>query len=261
LDKPEVEKPGALRRDLVLGLEKGLAVIGAFDQSRAWLTIAEVAARCDISRAAARRYLITLVNLGYIVQQGRRYALTAKVLRLGQSYFNSAQLPKIVQGGLIDLAAGLRQAASAGVLDGDDVISIAATTAGRQVSTTLQSGTRVPAYCTSNGRVLVGALKSADRRIWVERQKLVPRTPMTIISVKRLSDEIERTRENGYALVDQELEIGLRTVAVPLKNMHGEIIAAMNVSASADTTSLDELVDRYLPALLDVQARLRRLLF
>jgi IclR family pca regulon transcriptional regulator len=249
-----------LHRDFVMSLEKGLAVIAAFDQHRPRLTIAEVAARCEITRAAARRYLLTLEHLGYVNCDRKMYALTAKVLRLGQSYMHSARLPRIIQPVLLELATKLQEASSAGVLDGDDVISIAATTSGRPVSVTLQPGTRVPAHCTANGRILLGVLSPLDFERWLARQALEALTPHTITSTKRLADEIARARAVGYALVDQELEVGLRTIAVPLKNHRGEVIASINVSAHAGRMSMDRLVDECLPALLDAQTRLRSVL-
>lgn len=248
------------QRDMVASLEKGLAVIGAFDQHRARLTIAEVAARCGLTRAAARRYLITLEHLGYVNCDRKMYALTAKVLRLGQSYMHSARLPRIIQPALLELVTTLQEASSAGVLDGNDVISIAASTAGQPVSGTLQTGARVPAYCTANGRILVSALPAAEAEAWLAQQHLEMLTPHSITSARRLADEIARARANGYALVDQEFEIGLRTIAVPLKNYRGEVIAALNVGAHAARMSMDSMVDRCLPALLKAQASLRSVL-
>src|SRR5881409_1751671 len=201
---------GPLKRDLVAGLEKGLTVIGAFDQERPRLTIAEVAQRTGLTRAAARRYLITLTYLGYVSQDRKMFALTPKVLRLAQSYMHSARLPRIVQPELHKLAFALKEASAASVLDGADVICIAATSAGRMVSATLQPGTRVPAYCTANGRVLLAALPQDEIDGWIARQTLTPLTPNTITHGERLRIEIARTRAQGYAAVDQELELGLR---------------------------------------------------
>ena len=248
------------KRDLIAGLEKGLQVIEAFDQERPRLTIAEVASRTGLTRAAARRYLITLAHLGYVSHDRKMFALTPKVLRLGQSYMHSARLPRIVQPELHKLAYALKEASSAGVLDGDDVICVAATSAGRVVSATLQPGTRVPAYCTSNGRVLLAALPQLDVDAWVERQVLQPLTPNTVVSGERLRIEIARARAQGYAAVDQELELGLRTIAVPLKNFRGEVVAAMNISVHAARATMDQLVETCLPALLHAQAQLRQLL-
>jgi IclR family pca regulon transcriptional regulator len=251
---------GPQKRDLIAGLEKGLAVIAAFDQDRPRLTMSEVAALCGLTRAAARRYLITLEHLGFVSSERKMYSLTPKVLRLGQSYMHSARLPRIVQPELHKLAFALKEASAASVLDGADVICIAATSAGRMVSATLQPGTRVPAYCTANGRVLLAALPQDEIDGWIARQTLAPLTPNTITHGERLRIEIARTRAQGYAAVDQELELGLRTISVPLRNYRGDVLAAMNVSVHAARVSMDQLVDDCLPALLHAQSSLRNLL-
>jgi IclR family transcriptional regulator, pca regulon regulatory protein len=262
--RPPPTPPAAPRavqpRDLVAGLEKGLQVIEAFDEDSQRQTIADVAARCGLTRAAARRYLLTLQHLGYAHSDGKRFSLTPKVLRLGQSYMHSARLPRQVQPELNRLAGTLKEASSAGVLDGDDVLCVAALSVGRLVSATLQPGTRVPAYCTSNGRVLLSALPEAEAQAWIARQTLQPLTPRTVATTRRLANEVARTRAQGYATVDQELEIGLRTIAVPLKNVRGEVLAAINVSVHAAHLSMERLVERCLPALLQTQANLRTML-
>ncbi|MGY4827371.1 IclR family transcriptional regulator domain-containing protein [Sphaerotilaceae bacterium SBD11-9] len=248
---------GPHKRDLIAGLEKGLAVIEAFDQDRPRLTISEVATRCGLTRAAARRYLITLEYLGYVSSERKMYSLSPKVLRLGQSYMHSARLPRIVQPELHKLAYALKEASSAGVLEGSDVICIAATEAGRLVSSTLQPGTRVPAYCTANGRILLAAKTPGEVDTWLAQQKLEPLTPHTTTDTSQLRAEINRARSQGYATVDQEFELGLRTVSVPLKNFRGEVLAAMNISVQTSRVSMSQLVETCLPALLQAQARLR----
>lgn len=253
-------KPLPQKRDLIAGLEKGLSVISAFDQDRPRLTMTEVASLCGLTRAAARRYLITLEYLGYVTSDRKMYSLTPKVLRLGQSYMHSARLPRIVQPELHKLAYALKEASAAGVLDGADVICIAATSAGRVVSSTLQPGTRVPAYCTANGRVLLSAMPQSEVDAWIAKQTLAPLTPNTITSPERLRTEIARARSQGYATVDQELELGLRTISVPLKSYRGDVLAAMNVSVHAARVSMDQLVNECLPALLQAQASLRTVL-
>jgi len=255
-EQPAAEA-GPHKRDLIAGLEKGLAVIEAFDQDRPRLTISEVATRCKLTRAAARRYLITLEYLGYVSSDRKMYSLSPKVLRLGQSYMHSARLPRIVQPELHKLAYALKEASSAGVLDGSDVICIAATEAGRLVSSTLQPGTRVPAYSTANGRILLSARPPAEIDTWLAQQTLEPLTPHTLTDIAELRSEISRVRTQGYAAVDQEFELGLRTVSVPLKNFRGEVLAAMNISVQASRVSLAQLIETCLPALLQAQARLR----
>jgi IclR family transcriptional regulator, pca regulon regulatory protein len=262
-EAPAAPLPGAsapLQRDLIAGLEKGLAVIEAFDQERPRLSITEVAERTGLTRAAARRYLITLAHLGYVQQDRKLYGLTPKVLRLGQSYMHSARLPRVIQPLLQKLAYALQEASSAGVLDHDDVIAVAAASAGRVVSATLQPGTRVPAYCTSNGRVLVAAMPDEAMDAWLARQTLQPLTPHTVTNRERLRLELLRTRANGYTTIDQELELGLRTIAVPLKNYRGDTVAAMNVSVHATRMRIEQLVEQCLPPLLHAQAQLRTLL-
>ncbi|PPE64887.1 IclR family transcriptional regulator [Caldimonas caldifontis] len=248
------------KRDFIAGLEKGLAVIEAFDQDQSRLSMTEVAQRTGLTRAAARRYLLTLTQLGYVAYDGRMFSITPKVLRLGQSYIHSARLPRIVHPQLHKLAHALQEASSAGVLDHGDVICIAATTAGRVVSATLQPGTRVPAYCTANGRVLLASLPQEKVDAWLDEQHLEPLTPHTITHKDRLRIEIARARAQGYAAVDQELELGLRTLSVPLKNLRGDSVAALNVSVHAARMSMSELQDRCLPALLQVQSQVRNLL-
>jgi IclR family pca regulon transcriptional regulator len=247
-------------RDLIGGLDKGLQVIEAFDQERARLTISEVAAHTGLTRAAARRYLITLVHLGYAHQQDKVFSLTPKVLRLGQSYLHSARLPRVVQPLLYRLAYSLGEAASAGVLEGDQLVCVAAVSAGRVVSATLQPGTRVPAFCTANGRVLLASLPQERVEQYLARVTIEALTPYTIVDHERLLLEVVRARAQGYALIDQEMELGLRTLAVPLRNFRGETVAAMNVSLSADRIPVNEVVERCLPALLKVQAELAALL-
>ncbi|AKJ27695.1 IclR family transcriptional regulator domain-containing protein [Caldimonas brevitalea] len=248
------------KRDFIAGLEKGLAVIEAFDQPQSRLSMTEVATRTGLTRAAARRYLLTLTQLGYVSYDGRMFSLAPKVLRLGQSYMHSARLPRIVHPQLHKLAQTLQEASAAGVLDANDVICVAATTAGRLVSTHLAPGTRVPAYCTANGRVLLAALPPERVDAWLEHQTLHPLTSHTVTSKERLRVEIARARALGYATVDQELEPGLRTLSVPLKNLRGDTVAAINVSVHAARMSVTELQERCLPALLQAQAQIRNLL-
>ncbi len=252
------------RRDLVGGLEKGLLVIEAFDQERARLSISEVAQRAGLSRAAARRYLLTLAHLGYVDHDGKGFALSPRVLRLGQSYVHSARLPRVLQPELQRLAATMQEATSAGVLDDTEVVSLAAATGGRVVSTTLQLGHRVPAYCTANGRVLLAARPVEALDAWLERREVLQGlracTPRTLTQPDALRQELARVRSQGHALVDQEMELGLRTLAVPLRNHRGEVVAALNVSALAARVSLEVLRERFLPILLEAQQRLRPLL-
>ena len=249
-----------LLRDIIAGLDKGLQVIEAFDQERSKLTISEVAQRTGLTRAAARRYLITLAHLGYAKHENKLFSLTPKVLRLGHSYLHSARLPRIVQPLLYRLAYSLEEAASAGVLEDDQLVCVAAVSAGRVVSATLQPGTRVPAFCTANGRVLLASLPQSQIESYLARLQIEPVTVHTIVNKDRLLLEIARARAQGYAIVDQEFELGLRTIAVPLRNFRGDTVAAMNVSVHATRMPVEDIVERCLPALLKVQVELSALL-
>lgn len=249
-----------LKRDLVAGLEKGLQVIEAFDQERSRLTISEVATRTGLTRAAARRYLITLAYLGYVRHEGKLFSLTPMVLRLGQSYLHSARLPRIVQPLLYRLASSVQEAVSVGILDHDQLVCVAAVSSGRLVSTTLQPGTRVPAFCTASGRMLLAFLPQTEIDRFLTQFQAEQITPHTIANKERLALELVRAREQGYALVDQELELGLRTLSVPLRNFRGEVVAAMNISVHAARMTTEEMVARYLPALIKIQVELSALL-
>ena len=247
-------------RDFVAGLEKGLQVIEAFDQERSRLTVSEVAQRTGLTRAAARRYLLTLVHLGYARQTDKVYSLTPKILRLGQSYLHSARLPRIVQPLLYRLAYALGEAASAGVLEGGDLVCVAAVSAGRVVSATLQPGTRVPAWCTASGRVMLATLSDSALQAYIDTVELEKLTDYTVLDRAVLLAEIGKIRGQGYALVNQEMELGLRTLAVPLRNFKGETVAAMNVSISADRMPVEQVMGVCLPQLVKVQTELSALL-
>lgn len=247
-------------RDLVAGLNKGLKVIEVFDQNRSRLTIAEVAQATGLTRAAARRYLVTLTHLGYMRHENKLFSLTPAVLRLGQSYLNSARLPRIAQPLLYRLAYSLGEAASVGVLDHDQLVCVAAVSAGQLVSGTLQPGTRVPAWCTANGRMLLASLPQEQVDNFLERAQPEQITLHTIVNKERLALEIARSRAQGYALVDQELELGLRAIAVPLRNFRGDVVAAMNVSVHAARLPAQQMVERCLPAMIKIQVELGALL-
>jgi len=235
-------------------------VIEAFDQERPRLTISEVAQRTGLTRAAARRYLLTLSHLGFVSQDRKMFGLTPRVLRLGHSYSHSARLPRLVRPELFKLSNALKEACAAGVLDGADVICIAATSGGRPVSASLQTGTRAAAAHSSIGRVLLAALPGEEVDEWIDRQEFTAVTPYSITQPERLRLEIARVRAQGYACVDQEMELGTRSLAVPLKNYRGEVVAAINVFCQASRISMEQLVDLCLPTLLQTQAHLRMLL-
>jgi IclR family pca regulon transcriptional regulator len=251
---------GPHKRDLIAGLEKGLMVIEAFDQQRPRLTITQVAARTGLTRAAARRYLITLAHLGYVTHDRKMFSLTPRVLRLGQSYMHSAQLPRIVQPELQRLSAILQESTSASVLEDEDVVCIASHYVSRTSTNAVHPGTRVPAFCAASGRVLVSALADDVLDAWIDRQTLEPLTPQTVTTTEGLRREIERVRAQGYSAIDQELETGLRTLAVPLRNYRGQVVASVTIGAHGSRVPMNQWVTECLPMLLQTQQELRSLL-
>ncbi|MBP2436717.1 IclR family transcriptional regulator domain-containing protein [Microbacterium amylolyticum] len=235
-------------RDFVQSLARGLAVIRAFDANHTRLSLSEVAARTDIPRAAARRFLHTLEELGYVRQVARTFSLTPRVLELGHSYLSALSLPDVVHPHLERLSHRLGESASAAVLDGTDIVYVARVPMRRIMSVDITIGTRFPAHATSMGRVLLASLPDEERAEILDRP-LASLTERTIADPAALADELVRIRQQGFAIVDGELEEGVRSVAVPLRGRGERVIAAMNVSTSAARVTRDELMDAFLPAL------------
>lgn len=246
-------------RDIMGGLAKGLAVIETFTTERPRQSITEVAAASGLDRATARRCLLTLAHHGYADWDGKFFTLTPRVLRLGTACLATMPMPQIVQPFLDRLSEGIGQSSSVSVLDGAEIVYIARAAQKRVMSIALNPGSRLPAYCTSLGRVLLAALPEAEAGALLSSAPLPARTPHTLTSPEALMAELARIRAQGHAIIDQEVEIGLRSVAVPLYNARGVVVAAMNVGVSASIPP-EALVKDYLPALLAVQAELRGML-
>lgn len=237
-------------RDFVQSLARGLAVIRAFDANHTRLSLSEVAARADIPRAAARRFLHTLEELGYVRQVARTFSLTPRVLELGHSYLSALSLPDVVHPHLERLSHRLGESASAAVLDGTDIVYVARVPTRRIMSVDITIGTRFPAHATSMGRVLLASLPDEERAEILDRP-LASLTERTIADPAALAEELVRIRGQGFAIVDGELEEGVRSVAVPLRGRGERVTAAMNVSTSAARVTRDELMEVFLPALRD----------
>lgn len=246
--------------DYIAGIAKGLSVIEAFDQTRDKLTIADVAKLTGMQRATARRCLLTLTKLGYADFDGKFFRLTPRVLRLGYAYLSSAPLPQVLQPFLEKLSEATHESSSASTLDGAEIVYVARAAQRRIMSIGLGIGSRLPAYCTSMGRVLLAYLDPASLDRVLAEFPPKPLTSFTIIDPTRLREIIAVVRTTGYSVVDQELEIGLRSIAVPVFNMKGSVIAAMNVSVQAGRMSAPEMVDTLLPELRKIQAALRDML-
>jgi IclR family pca regulon transcriptional regulator len=247
-------------RSHVEGLARGLAVLKAFDEQHAQLTLSDVARIVSLPRASVRRSLLTLQTLGYVESEGRFFSLSPQVLTLARAYLSSSPVPRVAQGFLEKLSETLGESCSLSILHGDEVIYIARSTRKRIGSLHRDVGAHLPAYCTSMGRVLVAALDDGEREAFVSKLTPAPFTPYTIIDKSELLLSLEKTRRNGYSLVDQELEIDLRAIAVPVQNASGRTIAAMNVSTQASRTGKKQMLDRYLPHLRDAAMKMRPLL-
>jgi IclR family pca regulon transcriptional regulator len=240
----------------VQSLERGLAVIRAFKAETPELTLSDVARATGLTRAAARRFLLTLLDLGYVRSDGRLFSLTPRVLDLGYSYLSSISLPEVAEPHLERLVAEVHESSSVSVLDTGDVVYVARIPTSRIMAVSINVGTRFPAYATSMGRVLLAGLPEDELDAYLARTELRRLTPKTITTTKALHAELARVRAQGWALVDQELEEGLRAIAAPIRDRSGRVVAAANVSAHASRTSPDDIRRDLLPPLLAAAARI-----
>lgn len=247
-------------RDMMGGLAKGLKVIEAFTADRPRLSIAEAAAVSGLDRATTRRCLLTLSETGYAQYDGKFFTLTPRVLRLGTGCLAAMPLPRIVQPVLDRLSQEIGESTSVSILDETEIVYVARAAQRRVMSIALMPGSRLPAYCTSMGRVLLAALEPAEARHLLERSDLTQRTERTVTDPDRLMALLEETRKQGYAVNDQEVEIGLRSIAVPLTTARGQTVAALNVGLAAGPEEISTVRDRLLPALLKVKAELAKVL-
>jgi IclR family transcriptional regulator, pca regulon regulatory protein len=242
--------------DFVQSLERGLAVIRAFNAERPSLTLSEVAAVTGVTRAAARRFLITLMSLGYVRSDGRQFSLRPRVLDLGYAYLSSLSLPQIAEPHLEALVAEVNESSSVSVLDGDEIVYVARVPVSRIMTVAISVGTRFPAYATSMGRVLLAGLPDAELDTYLAKVRLERLTTRTVPSAAALRTELLRIRAQGWAMVDQELEDGLRAVAAPIRDRNGRTVAAVNVSVAASRMPPEAIRRSIVPALLATAARI-----
>jgi IclR family transcriptional regulator, pca regulon regulatory protein len=237
--------------DFVQSLERGLAVIRAFDIDHQELTLSDVARSTGLTRAAARRFLHTLVQLGYVRTDGRLFALRPRVLELGYSYLSGLSLPEAALPHMKQLVEQVHESCSLSVLDDDEVVYVARVPTRRIMTVTISVGTRFPAYATSMGRVLLAHSDPAWLDAYLRGAQLQPLTPYTETDPRRLGARLETVRKQGFCLVDQELEEGLRSIAVPVRDSSGAVVAAMNISAHISRGSAESIRESLLPPLLD----------
>ena len=252
----DVDGDATRARHFVQSLERGLAVIRALDAPGPGLTLAEVARGTGLTRAAARRFLLTLEDLGYARCTDRRFSLTPRVLELGYSYLSSLTLPEIAQPHLRELVEQVHESSSVSVLEGEEIVYVAREPTQRIMTVAIAVGTRFPAYATSMGRVLLAGLSDDALEAYLSHVDLRPLTSETVTEVEALRAELGRTRRQGWAIVDQELEHGLRSVAAPIVDPSGRVIAALNLSTHASRRTLDAIRRTLLPPLLESAERI-----
>lgn len=251
------ELKGEREAEFVRSLGRGLAVIRAFSRESPTLTLSEVSQKTGLTRAASRRYLLTLQELGYVGSNGRHFVLRPQVLALGYAYLSSLNVGEIAERHMEALVEKVHESCSASVLDGTDIVYVARVPTRRIMTIALAVGTRLPAHATSMGRVLLSELSEADLQQYFDSVTLNRLTPRTVVEPDRLRTILQEIRRQGWALVDQELEDGVRSVAVPIRRGPRDATqAAINVSAHAARVSVERLRDEFLPLLQEAAAQI-----
>jgi IclR family pca regulon transcriptional regulator len=241
---------GQRNPDYVQSLERGLAVIKAFGAESPDLRLSDVARATGLTRAAARRFLLTLVRLGYVRQDGNVFSLRPSILELGYAYLSVLSLPEVAQPHMEALVGDVNESSSIAVLDDLDIVYVARVPTRRIMTITIAVGTRLPAYATSMGRVLLAGLDADDLGERLDRVEIAQLTTTTVPDGEALRKRIEQVRSAGWAAVDQELEEGVRSAAVPIRDAQGRTSAAMNVSVHATRMTMPTLRREVVPKLL-----------
>jgi IclR family pca regulon transcriptional regulator len=236
--------------EFVQSLERGLAVIKAFGPEREKLSLSDVGRLTGMTRAAARRFLLTLVELGYVRHDGRDFSLRPRVLELGYAYLSGLTLPDVAAPHMEELVGRLHESSSISVLDGEQIAYVVRVPTKRIMTIVIAVGTRLPAYATSMGRVLLAELSDEDLDDYLRQTELQPITTRTLTDAGQFRAKLAEVARQGYCIVDQELEDGLRSIAVPIRGIPDVGTAAINVSAHASRVSIDVLRDEFLPELL-----------
>ena len=241
-------EPTGSSTDYVQSLARGLSVIKAFGAETPRQTLSDVARATDLTRATARRFLLTLTELGYVRTDGSAFWLTPRVLELGYSYLSSLSLPEIAGPHLEALSDRVSESTSVSILDDGDVVYVARVPVRRIMTVSITIGTRFPAFATSMGRVLLAGLSPADLDAYLARVELTPLTGRTIATPDALRAELDKIRSDGFCVVDQELEEGLRSLAAPIRDRDGAVVAAVNISTQAARYTTEAVYDTLVPA-------------
>ncbi|MBZ0099481.1 MAG: helix-turn-helix domain-containing protein [Taibaiella sp.] len=248
---------GVIRDEFVQSLERGLSVIQCFGEKAPSLTLTEVASATSLTRATARRFLLTLERMGHIATDGKYFRLTPHVLTLGYAYLSSLSWWHVAEVPMGDVVRKLSETCAAATLDDTEVIYLARVPASRIMSINLSVGSKLPAYCTSLGRVLLAFSAEDLQNSYFKRVKLIKRTDRTIVDPNKLKNIFKSIRVQGYCIVDQELEIGVRAIAVPIFDRAGRVVAALNVGTQASRVSLSKLQSDFFPVLKEAALKIR----
>lgn len=245
----ELTDVNAVDRHFVTSLQKGLDVLTCFGRQHNRLTLSEVARLTSMSPASARRSLLTLYQLGYLDSDGKRFWVQPRALLVAHAYLSSRPMPSLAQPLLDALSERTRESASLGQLLDDDAIIVARSTARRSLSTGLGIGSRLPAYCSALGRVLLAGMPAQDALARIRDMRRVALTPQTIHSVAQVVELVDRCREDGFSTNDGELEIGVRSMAVPVRDRRGLVVAAISIAVRVERMGMGEFRDAFLPML------------
>jgi IclR family pca regulon transcriptional regulator len=246
--------------DFIESLDRGLRVLELFGGGRQPMTLSDLAKAADLPRATARRILFTLERAGFVASDGKLFRLTPRVLVLASAYLASNHVVSVLQPALDKLSAVAQEISSMAILDGNDVVFIARASPTRIFSSGIDIGYRLPAFCTSVGRVLLSRLSDDELVASLDAMDLAPLTPFTVTDKKRLLQAIRSDRAQDYSLVDREAEPGFRSISVPVRRYDGGIVAAINMGAHVDRISASEMIERFLPPLREAAASVKSLL-
>lgn len=254
-DIPEAVDKGYVDKEFMATLAKGLAVLGCFGKERPHMTLSEAAVAANVSRATARRILRTLTELGYVAQDGRQFSLSPNILKLGFAYLATQSWIERAQPLMRELSERLHESVSASILQGDEIVYVARVPTRRIMSSVLAVGSRLPAFHTAMGRIQLGFLEKAE--IWrrLKSRRIEAYTPSTITDLQALFDRVREDHAQGFAIVDEELERGLRSIAVAVVDRHGQAGGAISISTHSARTTRNEMRDAYWPALKTLAAQ------
>ena len=259
---PKLKRPDSVERatDFVESLDRGLRLLKKFGDKSGPMTLSDLARAAELPRATARRILFTLERGGFVATDGKLFSLTPHVLTLAASYLRSSQVVSVLQPVLDRIAAAAQEISSLAVLDGDEVVFIARGSPARVFSAGLDIGYRLPAFCTSVGRAMLGQFDETELAARLAAMRRETITPYTVTDPAKLLATIIADRENGYSLVDREAESGFRSISAPVRRYDNTIVAAINMGAHVDRVSTAEMIDRFLPLLREGAEEVRELL-